>query len=159
MIQSEGEEPMKRILVLGLTAAMSVALVPSALGAKAKPLKVKTNGWYVFDGVGSASSTPKGGTYSRCTNSQPAVIALGARYSVLNRSAPKGTKYILNGPNGIHFADTSTAKLKPGKYYHNFRASSLGQSSLPPGTYKFKLKVKGKTLGSMAITLVDDATC
>ena len=152
---------MKRVLVIGLTAAMSVAMAPSAMGAhaKAKPLKATANGWYVFDGVGPVTATPKGGTYTRCTSSQPPVNALGARYSILHKSAPKGTKYILNGPSGIAFSDSLSAKLKPGNYFHRFRASSIGQSSLPAGAYNFSLKVGKKTLASMSITLVDDDTC
>ena|SRR6059058_542463 len=152
---------MKRVLAVTLAVAMSVAVAPAALGAKKKPLKATANGWYVFDGVGTASSTPKGGTYTRCTNNPdtPPVIALAARYSILNRSAPKSRKYILNGPSGIHFSDSASTSLKPGAYFHRFRASSIGQNSLPPGTYTFKLKVGKKTLTAETITLVDDSTC
>jgi hypothetical protein len=152
---------MKRVLAIGLAVATSVALVPSVSGAKAKPLKATANGWYVFDGVGPVTKTPKGGTYSRCTNNPdtPPVTQLGARYSILNKSAPKGRKYILNGPNAIHFSSTASTSVPPGNYFHRFRAVDIGQSSLPPGKYTFKLKVGKKTLTSESITLVDDTTC
>ena len=152
---------MKRILVIGLTAAMTVAMSPVAEGAKKKPLKATSNGWYVFDGVGSASKTPKNGTYTRCVNdpSTPPVIGLGGRYSIVNKSLPAGSKYILNGPNGFHLAQSNSAKVKPGAYYHIFRASAAGRSSLEPGVYHFKLKTGTRTLTTESITLVDDASC
>jgi hypothetical protein len=153
---------MRRILTIGLAVAMSVAVgVPTATGAKKKPLKATANGWYVFDGQPPTGKTPKNGTYTRCTNdpATPPVNQLGARYSILNRSAPKGRKYILNGPSKIHFSVTSSKSLKPGKYFARFRASKIGRTSLPPGKYTFRIKIGKKSLTSESITLVDDTSC
>jgi hypothetical protein len=150
-----------------LLAGAGGALAPSALalhatsGAATKPLKATTKGWYVFDGVPPTATTAKNGTYTRCTNDPdtPPVTQLGARYSIKNKSAPKKTKHILNGPDGIHFLHRTSSKTKPGAYYHRFRASAIGRSSLPPGKYTYRLKVKSKTLTKMTITLVDDTSC
>ena len=153
---------MKRLLVAVLAVATSAGVaVPAASGAKAKPLKATSNGWYVFDGVGATGQTPKNGTYTRCVNdpNTPPVNGLGARFSIKNRSAPKSRKYVLNGPSGIHFSGGATSSLKPGSYYRRFNASSIGRGSLPPGTYTFKLKVGSKVLTSETITLVDDSSC
>jgi hypothetical protein len=156
---------MKRAVVVILAMATSVAVaIPATSGAKAKPkpLKAASKGWYVFDGVPPTTKTPKNGTYTRCTNNPdtPPVNQLGARYRIKNKSAPKRkTKHILNGPGGIHFQDRTTAKTKPGAYYHRFSASAIGRTSLPPGKYTYRLKVKSKTLTKMTITLVDDTTC
>jgi len=152
---------MKRLLAVGLVVATSAAVaVPSAVGAK-PPLKAKSNGWYVFDGVPPTGVVPKGGTYTRCVNdpNTPPVNRLGARYSILNRSAPKGTKHILNGPGGLHLVQPTGSSTKPGAYYHNFRASAAGQSSFGPGKYTYKLKVNGVQKTSESITLVDDPSC
>src|SRR3954451_9434810 len=140
---------MKRILVVALAMAVGVA-VPSASGAAKKPLKATSNGWYVFDGVGSASITPKNGTYTRCVNdpNTPPVLALAARFTIKNRPAPKSRKYILNGPGGIHFSQGATSALNPGSYYRRFRASAIGRNSLPPGKYTFKLKIGSTVLTS-----------
>jgi hypothetical protein len=154
---------MKRFLAVVVTVAASVAVaVPSAVGAKAKPpLKAKSNGWYVFDGKPPTGVVPKGGTNTRCVNdpNTPPVNRLGARYSILNRSAPKGTKHILNGPGGLHIVHSTIKATQPGAYYHNFRASNAGQSSFGPGKYTYKMKVKGVQKTSESITLVDDSSC
>jgi hypothetical protein len=154
---------MKRVLVVVLALATSAALTAPAMGATAKkpPLKATSNGWYVFDGVEPTTKTPKGGTNTRCVNdpNTPPILALGARFSIKNRNAPASRKYILNGPNGIHFQQGATSSLAPGAYYRRFRASSIGQNSLPPGVYTFKLKVGSKVLTSEKITLVDDPSC
>ena len=152
---------MKRILVVALALAMSVGVASSAEGAKKKPLKATSNGWYVFDGVGTASKTPKNGTYTRCVNNPdtPPVIRLGARYSILNRSAPKGTKHILNGPGGLHLVQPTGSSTPPGAYYHRFSASSAGLSSFSPGKYTYKMKVGTATKTTETITLVDDPSC
>ena len=153
---------MKRLLAVGLAVATSVAVaVPSAVGAKAKTLKATSNGWYVFDGVGTASKTPKGGTYSRCVNNPdtPPVIGLAARFSVKNKPAPTGTKYILNGPGGVHIVHTTSGKVPPNDYFYRFRSVSAGKSSFSPGKYTFKFKVGSKTLTTESITLVDDPSC
>ena len=154
---------MKRILVVVLALATSAAMTSPALGAKAKkpPLKVTSNGWYVFDGVDPTTKTPKDGTNTRCVNNPntPPVIALGARFSIKNRSAPASRKYVLNGPEGIHVSSGATSSLKPGAYYRRFSASTIGQSSLPPGKYTFKIKVGSKALTSETSTLVDDPNC
>ena len=155
---------MRRVLTVGLTMVMAAAVVTPALGAKAKPpLKATSNGWYVFDGVEPTTKTPKNGTNTRCVNdpNTPPVIALGARFGIKNRSAPKTRKYILNGPGGIHIVAGATSSLKPGNYYRRFRASAAGQSSFGPGKYTFKLKKTGSgpTLTSETITLVDDPSC
>jgi hypothetical protein len=152
----------KRFLAMTLAVATSVGIaVPAASGAAKKPLKATSNGWYVFDSVPPTTKTPKNGTYTRCVNdpNTPPVNQLGARYSILNKSAPKGTKHILNGPGGIHFAHATTSATKPGGYFHRFRASSIGRTSLPPGKYTYKLKVGTKQLTTMTITLVDNPGC
>jgi hypothetical protein len=152
---------MKRILVVALTMALTVGVASSADGAKKKPLKATSNGWYVFDGVPPTTKTPKDGTYTRCVNdpNTPPVNQLGARYSIKNRSAPAGTKRILNGPSGIHFSHSTSSATQPGAFFHRFYASQAGRSSFPPGKYTFKLKVGKKQLTSETITLVDDPSC
>ena len=156
---------MKRALVVVLAMVTSVAVaIPAASGArtKPKPLKAVSKGWYVFDGVGTASRAPKNGSYTRCTNdpNTPPVYKLGARYRIKNRAAPKGkTKHLLSGPSGIRFRHPTSAKTKPGAYYHEFSATAIGRTSLPPGKYTYRLKVKSKILTKMTITLVDDTTC
>lgn len=153
---------MKRALVVALATATSVGVAVPAASA-AKSLKATSNGWYVFDGVEPTTKTPKNGTNTRCVNdpNTPPVIGLGARFSILNKPAPKTRKYILNGPGGIHYSSGATSSLKPGAYYRRFRASSVGRSSFPPGKYTFKLKKTGSgpTLTSETITLVDDPNC
>src|SRR5581483_876740 len=108
---------MKRALVVAVAIATSVGVaVPAASGAKAKkPLKVTSNGWYVFDGVEPTTNTPKGGTNTRCVNNPntPPVNALGPRFTIKNRPAPKTRKYVLNGPEGIHFTGGATSSLAP----------------------------------------------
>jgi opacity protein-like surface antigen len=155
---------MKRFLVVVLAVATSVAVaVPAASGAKAKPLKATPAGWYVFDGVGSATSKPNGGTYSRCVNdpNTPPVIGLGGRYNIKNKSAPKGLQRILNGPGGIHIVHTvQSGKTPPGNgYVHRFDASDAGKDSFGPGKYTFRLKVGKKSLTSETIKLVDNPNC
>ena len=153
---------MKRVFALMTTAVVAVAVASPAMGAKAKPpLKVTSNGWYVFDYSGPITKTPKGGTYTRCVNdpNTPPVKELGARFSVKNRNAPASRKYILNGPGGIHFSQGATKSLAPGSYYRRFAASTIGKDSLPAGVYTFKFKVGSKVLTSEKITLVEDASC
>src|SRR4051812_5776983 len=153
---------MRRSLVVVLVMATAAAVaIPAASGATKKPLKVTTRGWYVFDGVDPVGTTAKNGTYRRCTHDPqtPPVNALAARYAVKNRPAPKGRKHILNGPDAIHIAASSTKASKPGKYFARFRASRIGRSSFPPGKYTYKQKIGSKTLAKETITLVDDTSC
>jgi hypothetical protein len=152
---------MRRVLVVALAMTMSVGVASSAEGAKKKPLKATSNGWYIYDGVGTASKTPKNGTYTRCVNdpNTPPVIRLGARYSILNRSAPKGTKHILNGPGGIHIVDKTSSATPPSNRIHVFSASTAGKSSFGPGKYTYRLKVGTTTKTTESVTLVDDPNC
>jgi len=149
---------MRRILVVAVAIAVGV-VVPSASGAKA--LKATSNGWYVFDHVPPTTKTPKDGTYTRCVNNPntPPVVELGARFSILNKPLPKGSKYILNGPSKLHIVHTTSAKLSPGAYFYRFASSKAGRSSFSPGKYVFKLKVGTTTKTSEFIKLVDDSSC
>jgi hypothetical protein len=149
---------MRRVLVVLLAMTMSVGVASSAEGAKKKPLKATSNGWYVYDGVHPRSKTPKNGTHTRCV-SDPGVIALGARYSILNKSLPKGAKHILNGPGGIHIVDKTSSSTPPSNRIHNFLSSRVGQDSFGPGKYTYRLKTGKTTRTTESITLVDDPNC
>src|SRR3954466_5064366 len=121
---------MKRALVVALATATSVGVAVPAASA-AKSLKATSNGWYVFDNVPPTTKTPKNGTNTRCVNdpNTPPVTGLGARFSIKNKSLPKGSKYILNGPSKLHIVHTTSGPVSPGAYFYKFLSSKAGRDS------------------------------
>jgi hypothetical protein len=153
---------MKRLLVAALATATSVGVaVPAVSGAAGKPLKVTSNGWYVFDEKPPTTKTPKNGTNTRCVNdpNTPPVKSLGARFGIANKSLPKGSKYILNGPSKLHIVHATGAAVSPGAYFYKFKSSKAGRSSFSPGKYTFLLKVGKTTKTTEFIKLVDNPNC